>query len=270
MHRTVRALVWAVLVWGCAAISGQDAKPQNAVQIVQQAVNTELAADAADHSRWLFYDIDNKPNASVRQWVAQTANGSLHRVLERNGQTLTREEQLRAMQNFAQNSGAQVRQRKGGQHDDHQATQMLRLLPQAFVWKVVEKKAGHAVLDFTPDPNFHPPTYESRVFAAMEGEMTVDNAQHRIASLKGRMIHDVKFGYGLFGDLRKGGTFDVERRQLKPGIWQITETHVHIQGRALLFKSISDQEDDEKSEFTELPANLSFGEAEQLLMKQHT
>ena len=71
------------------------------------------------------------------------------------------------------------------------------------------------------------------------------------------------------GSLQAGGTFDVERRELAKGMWQITETHVHISGHALLFKTISEQEDDVKSRFSELPGHISFGDAEKLLLAQN-
>jgi hypothetical protein len=98
--------------------------------------------------------------------------------------------------------------------------------------------------------------------------MTVDDGQHRIVSLKGRLIRDVKFGGGLFAELKAGGTFDVERRETAKAVWQITETHVHIQGHALLFKSIAEQEDDVKTQFRQLPESLSLEQAEKELLQQ--
>ena len=207
MRRRWRALACAILAGSCAAVSAQDTK-----QFVQQAVQTELAADAADHSRWLYFEVDQKPKLTVVQWVAQTGKGELRRVLKRNSRQLNEGEQQSRMEKFQSDTAAQEKQRKAGQHDDRQATEMLRLLPKAFVWKKSGEQGGNTILQFTPDPQFHPPDYESRVFAAMQGEMTVNNAQHRIVSVKGRLIHDVQFGYGILGELQAGGTFDVERR----------------------------------------------------------
>jgi hypothetical protein len=269
-------LAWPVLsccllLSACANRSAAQApaRVQDSNQIVTQAVRTELAADAADHSLWICYDVDRKPDSNVEQWVAQTRAGTLHRVLERDGHTLSKADQQNAMESFIHDSSAQAKQRKGDRHDDDQATRMLSLLPKAFLWSVTGNQNGRTTLHFKPDPNFHPPTWESRVFAAMEGDMVVDNAQHRIASLKGHLIHDVKFAGGFLGELKAGGTFDAERHELSKGVWQITETHVHIEGHALLFKSISEDEDDEKSKFTQLPEDISFGAAETQLLRQN-
>lgn len=255
--------IWMLPVLFCALAHAQTTQ-----QLIQQAVNTELHDDAQDHSHWLFFEVDKKPTNTVEQWVAETAQGDLTSVVAKNGQTFTKQQQRNKMNTFINNSAALAKQRKGSQHDDSQARQMLSMLPNAFIWTKESTHDGDTVFDFKPNPQFNPPTWESRVFAAMAGEMTVNDQQHRIVSLKGRMIHNVKFLFGLLGVLKAGGSFDVERRQLAPGIWKITQTHVHIQGYALIFKSISEQEDDVKWAFKQLPQNVSFTQAENEILQQ--
>ncbi len=248
-----------------AAADGQDAK-----QIVQQAVHAELLADRDDHSHWLYFDVDRKPKNSVTQWVAQTSKGNLYRVLERDSRKLPAPEQQGMMDGFVRSSGEQARQLKASRHDDEQAAELLKLLPGAFVWSSSGSHGhgGVTVLHFKPDASFRSPDREARVFAAMEGDMTVDDAQHRIVSLKGRLTRDVKFGGGLFAELKAGGSFDVERREVGKAVWQITETHVHIQGHALLFKSIAEQEDEVKTKFQQLPDDVSLEQAQKELLRE--
>lgn len=259
----VGLLVGTIFIAVCVRASGQQP-----VQIVEQAVRTEMADDAADHSLWMYYEVDRKPGDGVVQWVGDTRMGSLYRVLQQAGRTLTISEQRAKMDAFIDSPAAQSKQRQGGQHDDKQASQMLTMLPNAFLWTKIGQHDQMIYLHFQPNPNFTPPTWESRVFAAMEGDMVVDEAGYRIVSLKGKLIRQVKFAWGLLGELEPGGTFDVERRQLAPGIWEITQTHVHIQGHALIFKSISEQEDDVKSRFEQLPQNITFQQAEEKLLAQ--
>lgn len=255
--KAARWLAWAVILVPVAVSYAEDAK-----QFVREAVLTELAKDRDDHSRWIYFETDSKADRGVKQWVAETREGSLRRVIELNGQAVPEPEQQRKMDSYIHDWWGRSRQRKSEQHDDQQAEELLNLLPQAFVWTNQGTKDGNTILHFRPDPQFRPPDLEAKVFAAMEGDMAVDNQQHRIASLKGRLIHDVKIGGGFLGNLNAGGTFDVERRQTGKDIWQITETHVHIQGHALLFKTISEQEDDVKSEFKQLAADVSLPQAE--------
>ncbi len=58
----------------------------------------------------------------------------------------------------------------------------------------------------------------------------------------------------------------MERRETGEGVWQITETHIHILGHALIFKNISEQEDDVKWAFKPLPASVTMQQAERDLM----
>ena len=111
---------------------------------------------------------------------------------------------------------------------------------------------------------------EARVFAAMAGEIVVSKPGNRIQTIKGRLIHEVKFGYGFFGHLDEGGTFNVERRQLAPNIWQIAESHIHITGRALIFKTIGEQEDEVKTDFRPTPPSTSLEQAVNLLRPEPT
>jgi hypothetical protein len=258
------ALAMAAVAPGALATRAQDPR-----QIVQQAVDTELAASAADKTHWLFYEVDQKPGDDVKQWVAQTDDGDLVRLLEKNGAAVSADEERNRIKAFEQDPSQQARQHKNNQHDDKQAAEMLNMLPHAFVWTRIGNEGGNTTLHFKPDPQFDPPDYEARVFAAMEGDMTVNDAEHRIVSLKGKLIRDVKFGFGVLGELKAGGTFDVERRQTGGGEWQITESHIHIAGHALLFKSIGAQEDDVKTRFKRLPDGVTFEEAEKELMGQN-
>jgi hypothetical protein len=251
----VRFAVFAGLLSLTSSLLASAESPRD---LVTKAVQTELAASQNDHSRWLYYDVDQTPVNAVRQWVAETGNGSVHRVLVDQGQRTTPADQRNAMDRFIGNPGAQAKQRKAGQHDDKQSEDMLRLLPDAFNWTIVSSKADSTILHFTPNDQFKPPTWEARVFAAMEGDMQVGRAQHRIMSLKGHLIRDVRFCGGLCGHLNSGGTFDVERRQTGPSVWQITETHVHIQ-----------EEDEVKTHFQQLPAGISLQQAEAELLKQN-
>lgn len=234
---------------------------------VRQAVQTELAASNLDNTHWLYFEWDRKPEKSVKQWVAEARSVSLERVVERDGQPLPDFQQRQEMSSFINDPGAQNKKRKSGQHDDEQAAELLKILPDAFLWNIEGEKGSLTLLHFRPDPQFHPPDLEARVFAAMEGEMAIDRRQHRIATLKGHLIHDVKIGFGFLGELKAGGTFDVERRELAPTVWEIVETHVHIQGHALIFKTISENEDDVKSHFRQIDRGTSLQDAKSELMQ---
>ncbi|HWE83629.1 MAG TPA: hypothetical protein VG267_01700 [Terracidiphilus sp.] len=243
------------------------ARAEDPAHFVQRSVDNELAMDRADHSHWLFFEGDLKPGHLVRQWVAETIDGDLRRVVETDGHPITQQQQQQRMDAFVANPGLQAKQRKSEAHDDREAEEMLQLLPHGFIWTRKGEQGDDVLLHFRPNPDFKPPDLESKVFAAMEGDLRVNTRAMRIASIKGRLIQNVKILGGLFGQLDAGGTFDVERRETGGGVWQITETHVHIQGHALIFKNISEQEDDVKWDFKPLPDRIVMRQAEKELME---
>jgi len=185
-----------------------------------------------------------------------------------NGQPASQNSQRSQMDGFIGDPSAQARQGRANQHDDNQSADLLHLLPDAFLWKQTGQHNGGVFLHFTPDPSFNPPTWASRVFAAMAGDLEIDATQHRIVSLRGQITHPVRFCGGLCGSIDSGGTVNIERRQTGPGIWQIVETHVHIHGTILFFKSISQSEDEVKSRFERLPDNVTLRQAETDLMNK--
>ena len=56
----------------------------------------------------------------------------------------------------------------------------------------------------------------------------------------------------------------MERREVAPGLWQITETHVHIEGKALFFKKIGQQQDEVQTDFTLVPEGTTLEQAAEM------
>lgn len=84
---------------------------------------------------------------------------------------------------------------------------------------------------------------------AMAGQMVIARNGNRIHILRGQLSYNILLGFGLLAKMYKGGTFEVERRLVGEDHWQITDTHVHIGGHALLFHTIGQQEDEVKTDW---------------------
>ena len=247
--------------WARTNDNGVDAK-----EIVKAAVAAEIAADNADHSIWRYKDTRKDQNDSVFI-VVQTGHGSVKRLISRGGRPLSEDEakaEDARVQSFIHDKEKLAKQRKDGVQDDKNARELTNMLPDAFVWKVESDDGETVKLHFQPNPDFDAPDMQSRVLGKMNGEMVVDKKQHRIVTLSGKLMEDVTIGWGLLGRLKQGGTFRVERREMAPGLWQITETHVHIEGRVLFFKSISQEQDEVQSDFTRVPDGTTMEQAAEM------
>jgi hypothetical protein len=260
-HRHLLAL--AVL-----ALSLPLAHAQTPQQIIQQVVDTERAENKNDHSHWIYLDHSVKPKEQLLCWVATTPQGNVDRILVKDGRELVEPEQQTQIQKFLHDPHAQKKQMAENAHDYQQIDDILRLLPEGFIWTVLQTTPEETTLHFVPNPSFHPPTHEARVFAAATGDLVADNRQHRVRSVHGRLLHDVTFGGGLLGRLKQGGSFAIEQQQVAPSLWQLTLIHIHLEGNALLFKSISFQEDDDRSRFTQQLANPTLDQAASAVMQQ--
>lgn len=247
------------------AFANAKAQTQDPTQVVQQAVNAELAAARDDHSLWRYL----KQEAGGNQFmVVETSKGSISRHVTENGHpasaaTLKADDD--AIRRYVHDPSLQAKQRRDGEHDDKSATQLLNLMPQAFIWKIDSETPDSIHLSYRPNPSFSPPDMESRVMGGMSGTLVVIKEGHRIRTFEGRLGNDVTLGFGLLARLRQGSTFDIERRLVGEGLWEISETHVHISGHALFFKTIGTQEDEIKTRFTPVPPGTTLEQAVVLL-----
>lgn len=252
------------LLVGQYTLHAQDAKP--AKEIVDTARKAELAADKTDHTRWR-YRVAKKDGTDTVAIVVETDHGSVRRVIMRNGQPLneaeTRAEDER-VQRFIHDPDKLAKQKRDGAQDGKNAEELLNMLPEAFTWKIASEDAQRYMLHFDPNPNFNPPNMQGRVLGTMAGTLVVNKAQNRIETISGKLTQDVTIGWGLLGRLHEGGTFRVERREVAPGLWQIVETHVHIEGKALFFKTIGEQQDEVQTDFTQVPGGTTLEQAAEM------
>jgi hypothetical protein len=257
LEKEIRAVALCVAL----AVSAHGLLAEDARQVVQQAVNTQLAADRDDQSHWRYVRTDDGKDKVV---VVETEHGAISRHLEVNGKPASAAvlaEDDANTQKFIHDAGAQKKQRENGAHDDKSAIELLNLMPEAFVWTVESETPTLTTLTYKPNPKFDPPDMEARVMGSMSGTLTVANPGHRIKTFKGRLMNDVTIGFGFLARIKAGSTFDIERREVAPGYWQIAETHVHISGHALFFKTIGTQEDEVKSDFTFVPLATTLEQA---------
>jgi hypothetical protein len=258
------------VLFGVASVSPTLAhsQQQDARALVRTVVANELVADTNDHSRWMFRDANKVPEKSTVTLVVQTAEGDLSKTIELNGRPLTSEQQKedeQKMHKFVTDPSVRQKQKHDHEQDGERARSLTKMLPDAFLWTEIGRTRTETTLAFKPDPKFNPPTHEARVFAAMEGTMVANTREKRIKALKGTLMQDVDFGLGLLGKLEKGGRFSVERQQVGPRVWEITTTHIHIQGHALIFKSISEQQDEVTDHYKPAPPPLTLADAERML-----
>ena len=172
-----------------------------------------------------------------------------------------REAEDRRIERLLKSQG-QLKKQAQQQHEDAtQATNFLKLIPDAFVFQMEGREGDQIKLNFTPNPKFRPSGHEAEVFHHMEGTLVLDLKQKRLAEINGRLDSAVKFGGGLLGHLDKGGTFEVKQQGVGSGVWEVTTLDVQMNGKALFFKTITVRQKEIDSEFHAVPQSVTIQQA---------
>ncbi|MDE1154610.1 MAG: hypothetical protein PW735_02650 [Acidobacteriaceae bacterium] len=267
---TLRKVLLPLLCLGALplCLSAQQASDPHATDLLRNAVNNMLQADKNDHSRWSYRERNKQPEKDNLFAVIDVPGDALKRLLVSNGHPLSAEDnrkELDRIDHYVHTPDEQDRRRRNDQRSDEQANALMRDWPQAFLVTLGSETPEFITLNYRPNPAYDGPTVEARVMSRMTGQMVVTRNTHQMYSLHGRLMQDVLLGFGLVR-LKAGGNFDIERREVAPGHWEVVEEHTHIDGHALFFKSINQQEDDWKTEYKPSPAN-SLEEAERVLQQ---
>jgi hypothetical protein len=142
------------------------------------------------------------------------------------------------------------------------------MVPSAFLFEYSGKAGELVKVIFKLNPQFTSCSREGKVLKEMQGEIWIDASQQRLVSIRAQLMNEVKFAGGLLGHLEKGGHFSVQRTEIAPGDWEVTELDVSMRGKALLFKTICVDQKELHSNFRRVPNNLTLSEAAGLLLQQ--
>jgi hypothetical protein len=215
----------------------------NADSLVREVIHNEIQAQLHDPSLWCFREEqqeDGKPSKTLD--VCESSDGDVERLLAINGKPLDLAQQRSEDQRIQALLGRpdQIRANQKKQREDaEQERNMLKPFPDAFHFHCQSVSGDLVTLQFEPNAGFRPASRTAFVFHHMEGSMTVDARQKRIVEINGRLTSEVKFAGGLLGHLDKNGTFFVQQEEVAPGHWDLKSLRVHMNGKALFFKTIA-------------------------------
>ncbi|HET8887476.1 MAG TPA: hypothetical protein VFQ41_01130 [Candidatus Angelobacter sp.] len=269
------AMVLFFMMSGLAPASGQSPAqealpplPQDATQYVRETIKYQMGADAADHTHWRYRIHREDDKGAQDRDVIDTKEGQLARTLLINGQPLNAEQRAAdeaRMKKLVEDAGERAKREKRAKDDEDKGIQMLKAIPDAFIFKYEGAENGQVRLSFFPNPHYNAPTRELQVFRSLSGTMWIDRAGRRLSRLDGTLFEDVTFGWGLLGRLNKGGTFSVTQSRVGEDHWEIVSLDVKMSGRAVIFKTINVKQKQRFTNFRRVSDNLTISEAYQLL-----
>jgi hypothetical protein len=284
-HAVARAGAWMLLLTA-ASFAAQPATVSayhDPVDLVRKAVQNEIKAANDDTAHFLFRGTKTTPHGSTTRLYVETKEATAGLVVAYNGKPLTaeqrREEEAR-VEHFIKNPEELKRKLEQEHQNAERTLRITRAMPDAFLFEYaggeqgsegVGRAGGPLVkLKFHPNPHYEPPSRVEEVLTGMSGYVLVDATDYRIASIDGTLFKEVGFGWGILGHLDRGGRFMVQQQEVGDNLWEISSMTLSFTGKIMLFKSLSISSTEIFSGFKQVPSDLTFAQALELLKKEES
>jgi hypothetical protein len=275
LHVRFLAISAALLLAASGPAPAQTSQPvPHPDKIVLDASWNELHPTGPSHPfRYRVSKVD--PKGSTVRLVVETKEGDIARLIEKDGRPLTPEEdraELARLDNLMAHPEIQERRHKKQQVDNARGDEMVKMLPDAFLYTfdgMVEGPSGPCYrVSFKPNPAFVPPDREGEVYHGMVGELWIDQSQLRIVKLSAHLISDVNFGWGVLGKLYQGGSILVDNQDVGLRHWETTHMKLHLQGKILMMKSVDFSTTDNYTDFSPVPMDSTYLDAIRMLKEK--
>jgi hypothetical protein len=271
-HKRARARLTAafLLAISCVAPAPAQSSPPLAADLVNAVVANELA-DRVERRKWMYLIEKRDGMQILTEEQVETKDGPLFRVLAIDGKPLDpdqRRQDNERIDRLLHDPGEQLKVKRAHDEDEQKLETLIRLMPVVFLYDYDGVEGTLVRVKFRPNPNYNPSTYEGRVVHSLAGTILIDPHQQRLTKLSGQLINPVEFGWGLLGHIDNGGAVEIGRIEVGPSEWKTALIDIQLSGRLVLFKTISKQEYETRSDFRAVPDDLSLSQANQLTVSR--
>jgi hypothetical protein len=243
---------------------------QPARDLVRDVIYNELH-DREGQSHWEYRSECLSSTENLVREQIETDQGPVFRLLERNGNPLDPAQSKREdarLSRYIQSPAQIAHVQREHEEDEARLATIMELLPKAFLFDYDGQAPGGMMqIAFRPDPAFTPSGYEARIVHALDGTLLVDPRQKRMIDMRGVLAERVEFGYGLFGHVEKGGSFEIHRRQVSASHWKTDLVEVHVQGKILMLKTVGKDQREARSNFGAVPSGATLADARNMLIE---
>ena len=214
-------------------------------------------------SLWSYRVERHEDKHIILEQVIETVDTPVTHLLAIDGHAPTatqRKEEDDRHRRLLRNSAGPSALKKDHDEDSKKMEEMLRIIPEAFVFQDLGKQRGLEKIAFHPNPDFKPKTYEQRVLHSLVGTAFIDLHDKQIARISATLAQRVEFGLGLLGRVDKGGSMNITRTRLSEGVWQISMEKIDFSGRMAIFKSLNKRKDEQRSDFKPVAPGMTIAQ----------
>jgi hypothetical protein len=211
--------------------------------IVQRSAETNNK-DFAAESKFNYKQTEKLANGTRTTEVTMIDGSPYQRLLAVNGEPLNAQQAAAE----AQKQAAAVKMRKAQsqsarqariakyQHGQQRNNLMISQLSQAFDFTLEREDKMNGfdvwVLKAMPRAGYKPPTMQAQVLPGMQGELWIDKKTYEWVKVVAQVIHPVSID-GFLAVVEPGTQFEIEKKPVAEGIWQITHFSSHATAKVL-------------------------------------
>jgi hypothetical protein len=239
---------------------------QTPLQVVTAMVQNEK--QARQHRTFFRYtSVERSARTGGHLWtenVVETPDGLLRRLIAEDGQPLSSDRAAaedRRIAALVADPAALRAEDADRRADEARMGKILDIVPKVFLFTADGMQGDCLRIAFRPNPAFTPSSYDERVVHGLAGTILVRMPAERLCGIEWHLIDRVSFGFGLLGHIEKDSRFRVIRAPVTETDWKNSKIEVHVDGRILLLKSISRDEDAHHSGAEVLPPHISLAQA---------
>lgn len=243
---------------------------------VEAAVRNELAIIQDNHHpmRYFVRNVDRKGDRTRE--IIESVQGNVSRLIQRDGKPLTAAEDAaereRLNEILTSPSDFLKHQEREGAGRNY-AIQLIKLLPEAGLYSYTPGQpqppgatSPQIVMDFRPNPAFHPPTMIAELLTGLKGRVWIDSRTATMTRIEGDVLRPVNFGWGLVARVYPGGHLEFEQTLVERKRWAYSHLDVNVTVREVMLHTVNDKTKMSTWNFQLLPSPLSYQEAVHALL----
>ena len=208
--------------------------------------------------------------------IIETRDGTVARLVERNGAPITatddalERDRINAEINDPEAFFKHHRRDRATRED---AKQLIQLLPDAMIYSYAAgqpQRPGitepQVVLDFHPNPAFHPPIMAADILTGIEGRVWIDARSHCMIHVEAHVLRAVNFGFGVVARLYPGGSVAFDQVRAFGDRWAYSHLEEHLTARVLMVKTLPENNTITSSDFRPMPTLMPYQDAIHILL----
>jgi hypothetical protein len=210
--------------------------------------------------------------------IIESKQGGVARLVERDGKPITAAEDAAErdrLQAALASPDDFLRHHRHDKESRQYALDLIEQMPSAMIYSYAPDQpqpsgatSRQIVLDFQPDPKYHPPAMVDDLLTGLAGRLWIDAASERVTRAECHVVRPVNIGWGMVGRIYPGGTMEFGQTDAGGGRWVYSHLEEHVNVRELMVKTVPFNVVMSSSDFSVLPSLLSYQDAIRMLLAE--